>query len=105
MRVRGLPTWPSYPLRVRGIGLERSGNFSAAAIAASLMDAEARGNLVMDNWFVREAGSSGRPPWHHDVSYFDFEGTMTVLWLPLESSRAGTGLRPACRYKPSDRKS
>lgn len=63
-----------------------------ATIAASLMNAEVRVNLVMDNWFVREAGSSGRPPWHHDVSYFDFEGTMTVLWLPLESSRAGTGL-------------
>ena len=41
-------------------------------------------NLVMDNWFLREAGSKSGAPFHHDISYFDFEGSMCVLWLPLE---------------------
>lgn len=56
----------------------------AARIGADLMSAE-RVNLVMDNWFLREAGAASRAPWHHDISYFDFDGTMCVLWLPLES--------------------
>ena len=55
----------------------------AAAYAGALLGAQ-RINLVMDNWFFRQAGSAGRPPWHHDVSYFDFAGPMCVLWLPLE---------------------
>ena len=38
----------------------------------------------MDNCFFREAGSKSFPPFHHDISYFDFEGNMCVLWLPLE---------------------
>ena len=38
----------------------------------------------MDNWFFREAGSKSKPPFHHDISYFDFEGSMCVLWIPLE---------------------
>ena len=54
-----------------------------AGLAAELLSAE-RINLVMDNWFLREAGASSRPPFHHDISYFDFAGTMCVLWLPLE---------------------
>jgi len=57
----------------------------AAGLAAQLLDAQ-RINLVMDNWFLREAGSRSRPPWHHDISYFDFEGSMCVLWLPLEET-------------------
>lgn len=55
----------------------------AAPLAAELMAAE-RINLVMDNWFLREAGSTSMAPFHHDISYFDFTGTMCVLWLPLE---------------------
>lgn len=57
----------------------------AAALAAQLLDAR-RINLVMDNWFLREAGATARPPWHHDISYFDFEGSMCVLWLPLDAT-------------------
>ncbi len=56
---------------------------SVGAIAGRLLRTD-QVNLVMDNWFLREAGSSGRPPWHHDVSYFDFDGPMCVLWLPLQ---------------------
>ncbi len=59
----------------------------AASLAAQLYDTS-RINLVMDNWFLREAGSAGRAPWHHDVSYFDFTGSMCVLWLPLQKASA-----------------
>lgn len=59
----------------------------AANIAAQLMCAK-RINLVMDNWFVREAGAKCGAPWHHDISYFDFEGTMGVLWIPLENQNS-----------------
>ncbi|MBT3426747.1 MAG: deoxygenase [Gammaproteobacteria bacterium] len=63
----------------------------AAGYAARLLNAS-RINLVMDNWFVREAGSHARAPWHHDVSYFDFEGRMCAFWIPLEACRAGQGI-------------
>ena len=57
-------------------------NSPTAQIASELLDAK-RVNLVMDNWFFREAGSKSGAPFHHDISYFDFEGSMCVLWLPL----------------------
>ena len=50
----------------------------------------------MDNWFFREAGSKSGAPFHHDISYFDFEGFMCVLWLLLasvKSKRALLGLK------------
>ncbi len=62
-----------------------------AGIAAQLLGAE-RINLVMDNWFLREAGSRSRPPFHHDISYFDFTGSMCVLWLPLEPVTKENGI-------------
>ena len=62
-----------------------------SAHAAQLLDAQ-RINLVMDNWFMREAGSKSRPPFHQDLSYFDFFGTMCVLWLPLEPVTVETGI-------------
>lgn len=55
-----------------------------AAIAAELLEAE-RVHLVMDNWFLRQAGSNSHAPFHHDISYFDFHGSMCVLWMPLTS--------------------
>jgi len=63
----------------------------AGALGAELLQAE-RINLVMDNWFHREAGAVARAPWHHDVAYFDFEGPMCVLWIPLEDARANEGI-------------
>lgn len=62
-----------------------------APLAAELLEAE-RINLVMDNWFMREAGSLSRPPFHQDLSYFDFAGRMCVLWLPLEKVSAANGV-------------
>ena len=58
-------------------------NSPTAQIASELMNAS-QVNLVMDNWFLREAGSRSGAPFHHDISYFDFDGSMCVLWLPLE---------------------
>ncbi len=46
----------------------------------------------MDNWFLREAGSKSSTPFHHDVSYFDMEGTMCVLWLPLQVTKRNEGV-------------
>lgn len=63
----------------------------AAPIAAQLLGAK-QINLVMDNWFMREAGAVSRAPWHQDFAYFDFEGTMCVLWLPLEPCSSGEGI-------------
>ncbi|MEO0636398.1 MAG: phytanoyl-CoA dioxygenase family protein [Pseudomonadota bacterium] len=60
-------------------------------LAAELLGAPSI-NLVMDNWFLREAGSTSRPPFHQDLSYFDFEGTMCVLWLPLEPVTKENGI-------------
>ena len=45
-------------------------NSPYAQIASELMSAK-KINLVMDNWFLREAGSKSSTPFHHDISYFD----------------------------------
>ena len=66
-------------------------NSPTAKIASELLGAK-KINLVMDNWFFREAGSKSKPPFHHDVSYFDFEGSMCVLWLPLETVKKQDGI-------------
>ena len=63
----------------------------AAKIASELLEAK-KINLVMDNWFFREAGSKSKPPFHHDISYFDFDGSMCVLWLPLEPVKKQDGI-------------
>jgi len=79
-------SWNRHP------GFERFVRESPCApIAAELLGAR-RINLVMDNWFLREAGAASRPPFHHDISYFDFDGTMCVLWLPLEPVSADNGI-------------
>ncbi|WP_170358271.1 phytanoyl-CoA dioxygenase family protein [Ruegeria arenilitoris] len=66
-------------------------NSPCASIASELLGAVPI-NLVMDNWFLREAGSTSRPPFHQDLSYFDFEGSMCVLWLPLEPVSKDNGI-------------
>ena len=63
----------------------------AAAIAGRLMGARSA-TLIMDNWFVKEAGAANGAPWHHDKPYFDFEGRMCNVWFPLEDAGAGEGL-------------
>ena len=66
-------------------------NSPTPKIASELLEAKEI-NLVMDNWFYREAGSKSKPPFHHDISYFDFEGSMCVLWLPLEPVKKEEGI-------------
>ncbi len=66
-------------------------NSPTAKIAAELLHAK-KINLVMDNWFLREAGSKSSTPFHHDISYFDVDGTMCVLWLPLEPTGQDEGV-------------
>jgi len=66
-------------------------NSPTAKIASELLGAK-KINLVMDNWFFREAGSKSKPPFHHDISYFDFDGSMCVLWIPLESVKKKDGI-------------
>ena len=66
-------------------------NSPTPKIASELLNAK-KINLVMDNWFYREAGSKSKPPFHHDISYFDFEGSMCVLWLPLEPVKKEEGI-------------
>ena len=66
-------------------------NSPYAKIASELMTAK-KINLVMDNWFLREAGSKSSTPFHHDISYFDMDGTMCVLWLPLQPTGKNEGV-------------
>ena len=66
-------------------------NSPTAKMAAELLGAN-KIYLVMDNWFFRETGSKSFPPFHHDISYFDFEGSMCVLWLPLEQVKKEEGI-------------
>jgi len=66
-------------------------NSPYAKIACELMSAK-KINLVMDNWFLREGGSKSFTPFHHDISYFDMDGTMCVLWLPLQPTGKNEGV-------------
>ena len=66
-------------------------NSPYAEIASELISAK-KINLVMDNWFLRESGSKSSTPFHHDISYFDMEGTMCVLWLPLQATGKDEGV-------------
>ena len=66
-------------------------NSPVSQIASELMSAK-KVNLLMDNWFLREAGAKSSTPFHHDISYFDVDGTMCILWLPLESTGKDEGV-------------
>lgn len=66
-------------------------NSPAAGIAGQLMRAR-QATLLMDNWFMRERGAVNGAPWHHDEPYFDFEGRMCILWMPMEPVNREDGL-------------
>ncbi|MBV8568209.1 MAG: phytanoyl-CoA dioxygenase family protein [Methylobacteriaceae bacterium] len=64
----------------------------AGGIAARILGAE-RVTMIMDNWFLREAGATNGAPWHHDEPYFDFDGgRMCAIWIPLEPATPDEGL-------------
>ncbi len=71
--------WSRIPEFERFVRESPAGRLAGAALGAR------RINLVMDVWFLREAGATAGAPWHHDISYFDFDGPMAVLWVPLEA--------------------
>ena len=66
-------------------------NSPVSQIASELMSAK-KVNLLMDNWFLREAGAKSSTPFHHDISYFDVDGTMCILWLALETTGEDEGV-------------
>ena len=66
-------------------------NSPVSQIASELMSAK-KVNLLMDNWFLREAGAKSSTPFHHDISYFDVDGTICILWLPLEPTGQDEGV-------------
>ncbi len=55
----------------------------APAIAGALMGA---GEVVLieEQMFVMNAGSTARTPWHHDLPYYPLEGSMCIVWVPLQ---------------------
>ncbi len=55
----------------------------ASALAAQALGASTMVFLEQD-WFYQDAGSSGRTPWHHDLPYYDLEGTFATVWVPLD---------------------
>ncbi len=79
-------TWPHTPPFAELIRRSPLGE-----IAGMLMQAN-HVHMVMDNWFLREAGARSAAPWHHDEPYFDFEGSLCVIWIPLESAPREDGL-------------
>ncbi len=79
-------TWPDIP-EFRALVFDSP----VAPLVARLLDARSV-YLLMDNWFLREAGASTGAPWHHDEPYFDFSGTMCSVWIPLEEVNARSGL-------------
>ncbi len=79
-------TWPHTPPFAELIRRSPLGE-----IAGTLMQAN-HVHMVMDNWFLREAGARSAAPWHHDEPYFDFEGSLCVIWIPLESAPREDGL-------------
>lgn len=79
-------TWPHIP-EFRDLVFDSP----AAALAARFLGARSV-FLLMDNWFLREAGAATGAPWHHDEPYFDFTGSMCSVWFPLEPAPRETGL-------------
>ncbi len=79
-------TWPQIPEFEKIIFESPAGTCAGNLLGARQI------RLLMDNWFMREAGSSNAAPWHHDLPYFDFVGTMCNVWIPLERSSPEQGL-------------
>lgn len=52
-----------------------------------------RVTLLMDNWFMNEAGATNAAPWHQDKPYFDYEGTMCNVLLALDPTPQDEALR------------
>lgn len=58
--------------------------------------------LLMDNWFMTEAGATNAAPWHQDKPYFDYEGRMCNVLLALDRAPAEESLHFAIGSHSSD---
>jgi ectoine hydroxylase-related dioxygenase (phytanoyl-CoA dioxygenase family) len=63
----------------------------APRVAAELMGCQ-RVRLFGDAVFVKEPGSDAPTPWHHDYSYWPFDGDkLCSVWVPLDEATEETG--------------
>jgi len=65
----------------------------AARLAQQAMQAE-RVTFFYDQIFVKEAGTQVPTPWHHDLTFWQVEGSQICsIWMPLDPvTRASSGL-------------
>lgn len=55
-----------------------------AKIAAAFLRAR-KVNFLEDHTFHAYAGSPGQSPWHQDLPYYDLDGAMLSIWVPLQA--------------------
>lgn len=72
-----------------------------AALAARVLGVD-RVTLLMDNWFMNEAGATNAAPWHQDKPYFDYAGQMCNVLLALDPTPLDEALRFAKRSHSDD---
>ena len=53
-------------------------------LAAELLQSK-RVCFFDDSYFIKQAGSEIKVPWHHDFTYYEIEGDILVAWIPLDS--------------------
>ena len=64
----------------------------ARTLAAELLGTDTV-TLLMDNWFMNEAGATNAAPWHQDEPYFDYSGRMLNVLISLDAGSNDEGLR------------
>ena len=64
----------------------------AAQIARQLMGAKKKVNLLMDQLFVKEPGTTNETPWHQDHSFWPAQGwQICTIWMALDAILPETG--------------
>lgn len=62
-----------------------------AAIAGTVMSA-GKVNVLFDQLLIKEPGTSEPTPWHHDLTFWPFQGAkICTLWLALDDVTADSG--------------
>ncbi|MEQ8665727.1 MAG: phytanoyl-CoA dioxygenase family protein [Rhodospirillales bacterium] len=64
----------------------------AKTLAGELLGAD-KVTLLMDNWFMNEAGATNAAPWHQDEPYFDYSGKMLNVLISLDPGTEDEALR------------
>ena len=73
-------TWPAIPEFAEVIFGSPAGQVAGELMATAAI------RLAMDNWFLREAAATNGAPWHCDEPYFDFDGQLCNVLIPLEDA-------------------